>query len=113
MGFLNPKRERQVGFAVLLAFFWGCLFFIYLELRRIQIHDLISVGMTVDDVIDRLGEPSHVSKKGEPLVPLHVSGFSPHRENTNVVYSYQWRLLWVYIFFNEDKRVAAYYVCRP
>ncbi len=86
--------------------------FVLYRLWVLDIHNQIGAGMTIQDVTTRLGEPDRITKPGNPLDPPHVSGFTPDTENTNVVYTYFLRGVIVYVFFDEQDRVAVYYVCR-
>jgi hypothetical protein len=80
---------------------------------QLQLHDRITIGMTSEDVAKRLGSPQRITRAGEALDPPHVSGFTPALENHNMVHTYYWRFEFVYVFFDKDNRVEAYYVCRP
>jgi hypothetical protein len=108
-----PAKVKLILAIVALAAVIGHMLFLTIRIAQLQLHDRITVGMTREDVVNRLGMPQRTSRCGEQLDPPHVSGFVPSLANQNVVYTYYWRLEFVYVFFDKDDCVQAYYVCNP
>ena len=82
------------------------------QVHQLSVHNKIAVGMPKVDVITRLGQPHRRIDPREARFAPAVSGFKPHRPNTNGVFVYTWAAQVVYVYFDSHDRVAVYYVCK-
>ncbi|MBL8815306.1 MAG: hypothetical protein JNL58_04705 [Planctomyces sp.] len=71
----------------------------------------IGAGMTSEDVMTRMGEPFAKTLKGAPLTPPNASGFVPGIKDWHYALTYWKYGKVVYVFFDEQDRVLAVYVC--
>lgn len=84
---------------------------LYISIGWLRVHDQISIGMTVEDIRERFGEPDRISQEGEPLDPPHISGQRLRRTGYKYAYTYVWRISgFVVILFDEHDNVMTYYV---
>lgn len=73
-----------------------------------QRYKQVKVGMTVEEVVDLLGETTRHSRAGEPLKPPVVTV----KPGTAYEYAYTWFLYpakYVIVLFDEHDRVVAIY----
>lgn len=71
----------------------------------------VGTGMTSKDVMTRMGEPFAKTTRGMALNPPHASGFVPGIKDWHYALTYWKYGKVVYIFFDEQDRVVAFYVC--
>ena len=71
----------------------------------------IGVGMSSKDLRARIEKPFATTLYGTPLNLPNASGFVPDVENFKYANTFWMYGKVVYVFFDENVRIIAYYIC--
>lgn len=118
-GFKRRPREKTQGamylwIAVLIVASGSAAGILYCSFRihELSIHDRVTVGITRVDVTARLGEPYTIIEANGIGQPPAVGEFAPDRRNVHEVHAYVWGGQMVYVYYDKNDVVVAYYVCQ-